>query len=140
MRTTTKENQARLNAAYESALSAGRINNMQDFADLICKNRSFVASMIGGSTAVSQKTIEQVETIFEKEGIQIEQTTGTQFNNTGVNNGEQKNGVDPSEIVRTLTNEMAAQREQYAAQFEKLFNMLEREQNTREQLLQRITN
>jgi hypothetical protein len=140
MRTTTKENQARLNAAYESALSAGRINNMQDFADLICKNRSFVASMIGGSTAVSQKTIEQVEAIFEKEGIRIEQTAGTQFNNTGVNNGEQKNGVDPSEIVKTLTNEMAAQREQYAAQFEKLFNMLEREQNTREQLLQRITN
>lgn len=93
MKNDKSANKQRLEELYNAALKSGKCHSVIDFASMTALNRSFLSSMFGGSTPVSDKTIEKVTKALEENGIIFEQkdNTGTQIAGSNfVAGGEQK--------------------------------------------------
>lgn len=121
------------------------VKTQKDFATFLEMNEQTIsAAMRGREGYATARTLSKInEVLQEKCATDIEEIcNGMQIINNGTNNvrGDQKilGSQDTEKIVQTLTQEMAAQREQYAAQFERLFNMLEREQSRTAELIKRL--
>lgn len=121
------------------------VKTQRDFATFLEMNEQTIsAAMRGREGYATERTLSRIDKVLQdKCAVSIEEICGgVRIINNGTNNvqGDQKilGTQDAEKIVQTLTQEMAAQREQYAAQFERLFNMLEREQNKTAELIKHL--
>lgn len=128
--------------SYNVLRMKNAVKSQKDFANLLGVNEQTISSALRGRDGyLTDNLMRKISAYMQREyGIDIynaSDITIASGNNVG---GDQKilGGGDVEAVVDKLTEEMRLQREQYAAQFERLLNMLEREQSRTEELLKRL--
>lgn len=138
---TQEELRKDLDCAYKAAAEQAGIESWNKLAEYLGIPYPTIYRIINGKGTITESMVRRICTELALKGIKIENSP-IAFANTGItNNGSGNQKIldgSASEIVKTLTAEMAAQREQYASQMERLLTMLEREQSTREELIKRL--
>ena len=129
------DNSKRIKDAYLTAAYNGLVENKKEFAKALgISPNTLSSSILGRDGYATERLAYKAEQWLRERGIMVDARDNATINGGGsadnLSDNAQKNfiGQDSTEIVRTLTTEMAAQREQYGAQIDRLLGIIEKMQ------------